>query len=180
MIAFKAFDPGLVCRGYQFKFGLNTTKKANCRENGFHCAEDPLDCLSYYGLARTEFYLVDAGGDVHEDGEDSKISCTRLTILRRLDLQQFFFHAIVYMAEHPHRRWSVQVNKDKAAAASGYAVVRGLDPLACGKVGDYLVLVREKPSDVICETALVEVDGKKIKADTWYGVDLSPRQVIHA
>ena len=28
--------------------GLNITDKANCRANGFHCAENPLDCLSYY------------------------------------------------------------------------------------------------------------------------------------
>ena len=48
MIAYKGFRPGLICRGYQFVMGLNTTEKANCRENGFHCAEDPLDCLSYY------------------------------------------------------------------------------------------------------------------------------------
>lgn len=48
MIAYKGFRPGLICRGYQFVMGLNTTEKANCRENGFHCAENPLDCLSYY------------------------------------------------------------------------------------------------------------------------------------
>ena len=35
MIAYKGFRPGLICRGYQFVMGLNTTEKANCRENGF-------------------------------------------------------------------------------------------------------------------------------------------------
>lgn len=30
MIAYKGFRPGLVCRGYQFKMGLNITDKANC------------------------------------------------------------------------------------------------------------------------------------------------------
>ena len=48
MIAYKGFHPGMVCIGYQFQMGLNVTKEANCRQNGFHCAEDPLDCLSYY------------------------------------------------------------------------------------------------------------------------------------
>ena len=46
MIAYKGFRPGLICRGYQFVMGLNTTEKANCRENGFHCAENPLDCVA--------------------------------------------------------------------------------------------------------------------------------------
>ena len=62
MIACKAFNPGLVCLGYQFVMGKNVTDKANCRQNGFHCAEDPLDCLSYYSdIHRAVFCLVDAG-----------------------------------------------------------------------------------------------------------------------
>ena len=52
MIAYKGFGPGLVCRGYQFVMGLNQTEKADCRQNGFHCAEDPLDCLTYYSNIR--------------------------------------------------------------------------------------------------------------------------------
>ena len=65
MIAYKGFRPGLICRGYQFVMGLNTTEKANCRENGFHCAENPLDCLSYYSsLEHSEYYIVNAGGDI--------------------------------------------------------------------------------------------------------------------
>ena len=39
MIAYKGFHPGMVCIGYQFQMGLNVTKEANCRQNGFHCAE---------------------------------------------------------------------------------------------------------------------------------------------
>ena len=85
MIAYKGFLPGLICRGYQFRMGLNVTEKANCAHNGFHCAEDPLDCLRYYGdINHAEYYIVDAGGDIDEDGVDSKISCTELTILKRL------------------------------------------------------------------------------------------------
>ena len=43
MIAYKGFYPGLICRDYQFVMGLNVTEKANCKANGFHCAENPLD-----------------------------------------------------------------------------------------------------------------------------------------
>ena len=48
MIAYKGCHRGLICRDYQFVMGLNVTDKANCAANGFHCAENPLDCLSYY------------------------------------------------------------------------------------------------------------------------------------
>ena len=89
MIAYKGFRPGLICRGYQFVMGLNTTEKANCRENGFHCAEDPLDCLSYYSsLEHSEYYIVNAGGDIDEDEHDSKIACTELTVIKRLTKEE--------------------------------------------------------------------------------------------
>lgn len=74
MIAYKAFGKGLICRGYQFVMGVNTTDKANCAANGFHCAENPLDCLSYYpNLENSEYYLVDAGGDIDEDKATAKL-----------------------------------------------------------------------------------------------------------
>lgn len=92
MIAYKGFRPGLICRGYQFVMGLNTTEKANCRENGFHCAENPLDCLSYYSsLEHSEYYIVNAGGDIDEDEHDSKIACTELTVIKRLTKEELFY-----------------------------------------------------------------------------------------
>lgn len=48
MYAYKGFEPDLSCRGYRFVMGKNVTPEANCASNGFHCAENPLDCLSYY------------------------------------------------------------------------------------------------------------------------------------
>lgn len=71
MLAYKAFRSGLVCLGFQFAMGLNETEKANCAQNGFHCAANPLDCLTYYpDMEKSEYYLVDAGG------------CTGTTYLR--------------------------------------------------------------------------------------------------
>ena len=46
MIAYKGFNKGLVCRGYQFSNGENITDEANCAKNGFHSAENPLDCIT--------------------------------------------------------------------------------------------------------------------------------------
>lgn len=95
MIAYKAFGNGLTCRGYRFMMGLNRTEKANCSENGFHCAENPLDCLTYYSdMDNAEYYIVDAGGDIDEDGSDTKISCTELTVLQKLTKRDFFLHSL--------------------------------------------------------------------------------------
>ena len=85
MYAYKGFEPDLSCRGYRFVMGKNVTPEANCASNGFHCAEDPLDCLTYYSdMDRSIYCLVQPGGDIDEDDRDSKIACTELTVLRQL------------------------------------------------------------------------------------------------
>lgn len=105
MFAYKGFQRGLKCRGYQFSMGKNVTEAANCGQNGFHCAENPLDCLSYYGnINFSDYCLVIPGGDMDEDQVDSKISCTELTIVKKLTIQEFFLHGLAYMVDHANRR----------------------------------------------------------------------------
>lgn len=177
MLAYKGFDQGLNCRGYQFVMGLNVTEKANCQQNGFHCAANPLDCLYHYpDVQHSEYYLVDASGDLDEDNIDSKISCTELTILRRLDLYHLILHGLAYMHDHPLLPWSSMVRKNRAVTQDGYVVVRGDDPMAKGGLGDILALAREDPgSHLVEEIALTRVDGETIRPDTWYGVDWKVR-----
>lgn len=179
MIAYKGFHRGLVCRDYQFVMGLNVTEKASCRANGFHCAENPLDCLCYYpDIGQSEYYLVNAGGDVDEDSDDSKIACTELTILKKLEREELFLHALAYMVDHPKREWSDLVQKDTGYTKCGFAIVRGADPVATGQRGDILAFAKEAPrSNDIIQIAVTRVDGKKIKAGTWYDTNLTERKV---
>ena len=70
LIAYKGFNPDLTCKGYKFKLDeWNTEEEANCFKNGLHCAENPLDCLSYYRWDKAVFYQVIADGDINESGE---------------------------------------------------------------------------------------------------------------
>ncbi len=179
MIAYKGFHPGLICLGYQFVMGLNVTEKANCAANGFHCAENALDCLTYYSdLSHSEYYIVNAGGDIDEDGRDSKIACTEITIIKKLTKEELFLHALAYMVNHPRRKWSSHVSADRAKASCGYAVVRGKDPIAAGSKGDILAFAKEDPdTEAITEIAVVSVNGVTILPDVWYGVDLKKRTV---
>ena len=180
MIAYNGFLPGLICRGYQFSMGLNVTEKANCAHNGFHCAEDPLDCLRYYGdINHAEYYIVDAGGDIDEDGVDSKISCTELTILKRLTKKELFLHGLAFMADHPKRKWNSNIKADKAEAWNGYAAVRGADPIAKGtRNGDVLAFAKEDgTTGGIQQIVVAEIDGKTLQPGIWYGVELEKRMV---
>ena len=182
MIAYKGFHPGLVCRGYQFRMGLNVTEKANCAQNGFHCAEDPLDCLTYYrDMDRSEYYLVSAGGDIDEDGDDTKISCTELTILKELGREEFFLHALAYMADHPRRECNWHVQRESGTAQDGFTVVRGVAPRARGPLGSILAMAKEDPATGrITQVALARVDGGKIRPDTWYDIDFQIKEGRYA
>jgi len=175
MIAYKGFHPGLVCRDYRFVMGLNVTEKANCAANGFHCAEDPLDCLSYYSdMDRSVYCLVRPGGDIDEDSIDSKIACTELTIIKKLEREEFFLHALAYMVDHPERKWNSHVQKGQGQAKCGFAVVRGPDPVASGEKGDVLAFAKELPdSRRIIQIAVARVDGEKVKPGIWYDTDLN-------
>ena len=178
MIAYKGFHKGLICMGYQFHMGLNITDEANCAHNGFHCAENPLDCLTYYSDMENSVYcLVNADGDVDEDSHDSKISCTELTIIRELSRLDLFLHALAYMVDHPGRTWNGCVRKEYAEASRGFAIVRGVNPIAKGALGDILAFAKESmDGKKIIQIALTEVDGKKILPGIWYGVDLKQRR----
>ena len=179
MIAYKGFNKGLICRGYQFQPGENITEEANCAKNGFHSAENPLDCITYYGNIKDSIYcIVEVTGDMDEDDRDSKIASTELRIIKQLTLEELFLHALAFMVDHPKRTWSDQVSKDRATARGGFAVVRGSDPIAQGKLGDILAFAKErKNSSGIEQVALARVDGKDILPDVWYGIDLQERQV---
>ena len=70
------------------------------------------------------------------------------------------------------------VRKEYAEASQGFAVVRGVNPIAKGTLGDILAFAKESPDGTkILQIALTEVDGKNVLPDVWYGVDLKQRRV---
>jgi len=173
MRAFKGFHKNLTCRGYQFQEKMvHQTLEANCRQNGFHCAENPLDCLDYYrDWNNSVYYIVNASGDINEDENDSKISCTEMVLVKKLTLNDFIFESIVYMVHHPMRDWHHRIIPNKAMAETDFTIVRGKQPIALGKSGTILGIVKEYPeSRAIMEIAILEIDGNKYMSDTWYDV----------
>lgn len=169
--AFKGFRKDLTCLGFQFREDkVNRTEEANCVKNGFHCAENPLDCFRYYSDWRNSvYYEVDAGGDLDEDAVDSKISCTEMRLVRRLSLEQMLFEAAVYMVEHPKRRWNSGICRETGTACNGYGVVRGKNPRAAGEKGDFLLILKEEQnSPEIEEIALINIDGKRWHPHKFY------------
>ena len=174
MLAYKGFRKDLTCRGYQFaRDRVNVTEKVNCKQNGFHCAENPLDCLNYYSDWRNSaYFVVKAEGDLDEDGCDSKISCTHIRLCKELNMQDLLLHGLGYMVRHPERSWNSYVRKEEGIGENGFIVVRGKHPIASGSTGDILAMAKENAdSSQIQEVGLFVVDEKNYFSNVWYDVN---------
>ncbi len=173
LLAYKALEKDLSCRGYQFNpTGWNKEPAANCRENGFHCAENPLDCLTYYSdMDNAVYYTVLAAGDIHEDGSDSKISCTEMKLVKQLSIEEFVVHALKYISDHPLRANSNNVCMNEGIVQDKFVIVRGKNPIARGKKGEILGFAKENINDKdIAELGMYVVDGVNIQENTWYDI----------
>ena len=82
IIAYKAMDKNMMCRGKQYEVGKTYHEdKADCCHAGMHACENPLDVLHYYPLKDgPRFFEVECGGNVDKSVEDSKLACTELTV----------------------------------------------------------------------------------------------------
>lgn len=177
MIAYKGFNKDLVCtmgRG-QFQYEVGKTYKENsaqCASTGFHCVEEPIEVLSWYSAGTSRYCIVNAGGDIHEDGDD-KISCTEMIILKEITLQQLGALECKWLQDHPERESSRHVRKNEGTAAGkGIVIVRGKNPKAAGAIGSTIFLLKEKKGEkTIDEVGIYEIDGKEFLPDVFYRVD---------
>ena len=82
IIAYKAMNKNMQCRGKQYEVGKTYYEdKADCCHAGMHACENPLDALHYYPLRDSpRFFEVECGGNVDKSEEDSKLACTELTV----------------------------------------------------------------------------------------------------
>jgi len=187
VIAFKGFTKELTAtlgQGvFQFEPGKTyTEERSKCASGGFHCAEYPFDCFSYYRLdGKNRFFMVEAEGSLDEDDKGSRIACTRITLLEELTARRLAYHGMEYMIKHPARAWEMHSYNVQAAAETaemteglnGPAIViaRGKHPAVKGPAGSVLGLLLEPEQGDFRAARLFSVDGVKWRPDTWYTVD---------
>lgn len=172
MRAYKGFTPDLCSRlgGKPVKFKIGRTyeeKESKTVRSGFHCCENPFECLRYYTYGKDRFCLVEALGDIDED-EDERISCTKLKVVKELSEQEFFLAGVAYIINHPLRkRW--QVKRDRvmvqpeyaqANSAMNIAIARGNNPKVKAVSGAFVALMWDYGSGVMMTWAdIAKEDG---------------------
>ena len=191
IIAYKAMDKNMQCRGKQYEVGKTYHEdKADCCNAGMHACENPLDVLHYYPLKDgPRFFEVECGGNVDKSEEDSKLACTELTVKGEVNfagLVKATVNAVFnrVKGKEPFSSGNYSTagssgNYSTAAATGAYcsakadgkdsiAVVNGACGKACGALGCYLVLTEYDDDGNMLLAKMAKVDGAVIKENTWY------------
>ena len=184
MIVYKATNNDMTCTMghgiFQYQLGVPATaEKSKCGDTGLHACEYVLDCARYYGLGRDHRYFkAKAEGDIAEDGSNTRIACTRLTLLKELTNRDIDKEAMPYMIHHPRRdNWEasnlmVQVKENTAEIRipDGIAIARGIHPKVSGCDGAHLGLIREEKGKITA-AKIFDVDGVYILPGVWYTLE---------
>ena len=194
---YKGFDKDLKCQGHQFKIGETYIHDGDIKlcKNGFHFCEHPLDVFNYYSPASSRFAEVEGSEVSDEKSGDTKRVTKRLTIKAEINFKSIVEAAVKFIFDRADWSEKKSQNDKKSGAASatgwigaasatgwsGAASATGVNGIACGHgilskakaAEDNWIVLSEWKEDkngnwnrvnVITE----KVDGKKIKADTWY------------
>jgi hypothetical protein len=192
----KGFDKDLKCRGFQFEVGKEYEEpEAVICKKGFHFCENPLHIFAYYPPT-SRFAEVEGSGKTAKHNEDSKVSCTKIKIGTEIGLKgiieagmKFVFSRVKwgekdkpqtngdYSAAQTHGDYSAAQTHGYYSAAQTHgnesiSVSTGIKGKAAGIIGNWIVVVEWAQDDNyvwhIKNVKSVKIDGKKIKADTFY------------
>ena len=191
IIAYKAMDKNMKCRGKQYEVGKTYHEdKADCCHTGMHACESPLDVLRYYPLKDSpRFFEVECGGNVDKSVEDSKLSCTELTVKGEVNFAGLVKATVNAVFNRVKGKYSFSSGYSSTAGSSGdystavatgdycsakadgkdsIAVVNGACGKACGALGCYLVLTEYDDDGRMRWAKIEKVDGTRIKENVYY------------
>ena len=122
---YKAFEPGLICRGKHY--AENTTFEEEggklCGAGMMHYCTNPLDCLDYYPLLNDDCTLNDFAEVVAEEapvGDGKKYATKKLHIGAKIDLKGFIKAAFSFIWEtSEHDGLTASAERNAQLAASG-------------------------------------------------------------
>lgn len=169
--AYKGFDKNFQCRGFQYEVGkeYKSGKPVKVCRSGFHACTNPLEVWDYYPVYNSRFAEVELGGVIDKKGGDSKICSSEIKIKKELTLSDYIGLCVAWM----NNLTKVGDNSAQIGSSGYYAVIMcaGDKSKAKAKKGSWITLSEwkidgERYVPVCVKTE--QVDGVKIKEDTWY------------
>ena len=191
MKAYKGFNSKMQCRGFQFEEGKTYEEPiADLCHKGFHACEAPLDVFGYYPPVADDgtlnkYHEVELEEVSDKTSVDTNRVARKIKIGAELNISNLVKAHVEYVKEHVGDKkedtgyGSAASNTGYGSAASntgvnGIAVAWGAESKAKGAKGCYIVLSEwgdydsKKQKRPLKYAKMFKVDGKKIKADTFY------------
>lgn len=169
--AYKGFDKNFQCRGFQFEAGkeYKSGKTVKVCRSGFHACTNPLEVWDYYPVYNSRFAEVELGGVIDKKDGGSKICSSEIKIKKELTLSDYIGLCVAWM----NNLTKVGDNSARIGSSGDYAVIMcaGIKSKAKAKKGSWITLSEwgidgERYVPVCVKTE--QVDGVRIKEDTWY------------
>lgn len=176
-IGYKAFNPGMICRGKQYEENaVFEEPEAKICNTGMHYCKNPFDVLAHYGFVNdnaeiNEFAEVEALADEKTD-DGRKFCTTKLKIGAKLSIHNFVNAFVEFTLKRTNGESAATNTGDWSAATNtgkdGVAVSWGRRGKARGEKGCYLVLAEYDDSNNLVCAKMEKVDGERIKENTFY------------
>lgn len=148
---------------------------------GFHCAEDPLECLRWYPSGR--YFIIDAEGDIDEC-EDSKIACTKIRLVEEIDTRKMLLYAMEYRIFHPklikpEPGTAFIVAKDIVSGSNSEKIIiaYGADPKVRARSGTGIGILKLDESGAVVSAGIGFI-GKAQMKYAEYGLDDEGKIVV--
>ena len=184
--SYKGFDKNLRCRDFQYKIGgiYEMDGEIKVCNRGFHACESPFDVFDYYTMIDSRFCEVEQDGNISKEDRGTKICSSKIKIKAELKLADMINLGVEWLKEitSPEKiKTSIKDNSSGYGAqidSTGEDCVimcAGINSVAKASKGSWITLSEWSYSDkkqryipVCVKTEFV--DGKKIKADTYYSL----------
>ncbi|MCR5652831.1 MAG: hypothetical protein K6F88_03430 [Ruminococcus sp.] len=184
--SFKGFNKDLKCRDFQYEIGKEyETERAECCESGFHACENPIDVFSYYPPADSRYCEVEQSGEFDRMNGDSKVASTKIKIGGEIGLNGLIKAFVKFTLERVKFEEAATNTGFKSAATNtgnysaatvgkggSVATVTGYQSKARASIGSAICICERgewngQEYPLIGIKAAI-IDGKKLKADTFY------------
>ncbi|EDU2099445.1 hypothetical protein C4W06_004478 [Salmonella enterica subsp. enterica serovar Saintpaul] len=197
IMTFKGFNKNLKCRDFQFEIGktFHHDGKVEACGSGFHACECPFDVFSYYPPAESRYAeTISFGITDSEEGGDTKIASSSITIKDELTLPQFIQRGIEWIWSKIDKSLEQQIisgdqsaatntGNQSAATNTGYqsaaevsgsqsvAASLGIEGKARASEGGAIVLCYRDEDGELIHIRASKVGENGIMPDTWYQLD---------
>jgi hypothetical protein len=168
-----------------------------CYNRGFHACESPMEVFDYYDMLTSRFAEVEQSGKMDKEADSTKTCSSRIKIKAELKLADIINLGVEWLKEITmpskietnnscNKDYSAQIGSSGDSAqigSSGYyaqigssgkdsvIMCAGYNSKAKAAIGSWITLAEWKRIEYVWKPICVkteQVDGKRIKADTYY------------